>query len=295
MDDRVRGRRFRRVGLASAVGARAAVAALIMARVSLVGLVRPRFSWCRIRLPCCPRRRSPLSVTIPWLSATAVTPITGLVILRRMFRRIDWSPTGAGVTAVAASFAAHGGSVTRQLAYRADLFILGWFMSAAAVGLYTLSTAIVEVVWVVPEVLALSVFADEGVRAARCWKEVAGRRVRQAVTCSAMAVVAMLAGGAILLLHIPPDYRKSFVLLVLLLPGVLAGAAARVVLAAPTARNERSLLRRAAVSNLAIACLYLPAIALEGVTGAVIASTFVYLLQLLVAQQAIEASDSCMT
>jgi hypothetical protein len=37
-------------------------------------------------------------------------------------------------------------------------------MSAATMGLYTLSTAIVEVVWVVSEVLALSVFADERFR-----------------------------------------------------------------------------------------------------------------------------------
>jgi hypothetical protein len=229
-------------------------------------------------------RRSPLSVTIPWLSATGTVSIMGLAVLGRMLGRVDWSLNGAGVTAIAASFAAHSGSVTQQLAYRADLFILGWYVSAAAIGLYTLSTAIAEVVWVVPEVLALSVFADERVRGAQGWKEIAGRRVRHAVIGSAVAAVAVLAGGAILLLHILPDYRRSFPLLVLLLPGVLAGAAARVVLAALTARDERPLLRRAAVANLAIACLYLPAIELGGVTGAAIASTFIYLLQLLVAR-----------
>ena len=230
-------------------------------------------------------RRSPLSVTIPWLAATAITSLMGVVSLRRVLRRVRWLPTGAGVTAVAASIAAHSGSVTQQLAYKADLFILGWFVSAAAVGLYTLATSIAEVVWVVPEVLALSVFADETVRGAVGWEEMTRRRVRQALMCSAVAVVAVLAGGAIVLFYIVPGYRGSFVLLALLLPGVLAGAAARVVLAALTARDERSLLRRAAVANLAIAGLYLPAITLAGVTGAAIASTLIYLLQLVVAHR----------
>jgi hypothetical protein len=240
-------------------------------------------------------RRSPLSVTIPWLTASAAVMVVGSVTLRRLVRRVDWPSQGGNVTAVAASLAAHSGSVTQQLAYRIDLFLLGWFVSAAAIGLYTLSTAIAEVVWVVPEVLALYVFADPRVRAALGWREIVSRRVRQAVYCSAVAVVVVFGGGAILLLYILPEYRGSLVFLALLLPGVLAGAAARVILAVLTARDERHLLRLAAVGNLAIACLYLPAIALGGVTGAAVASTFVYCLQLLIAQRLWKRARACTT
>jgi hypothetical protein len=185
--------------------------------------------------------------------------------------------------------------VTQQIAYKGDLFLLGWLAPAAAIGLYTLSTSIAEVVWVVPEVLALSVFADEQVRSASDWRAVVGRRVRQAVACSALAMGAVFAAGAVLLLYILPAYRDSLALLAILMPGVVAGAAARVILAALTARDARPLLRRAAAANLTISCLYLPAVALWGVRGAATASTSIYLLQLLVARRLWARAVACTT
>lgn len=240
-------------------------------------------------------RRSPSSVTIPWLAATAVTVVAGAARLRGLLGPGTWSQEGARITAVGASLAAHSGSVTQQLAYRGDLFLLGWLAPAAAIGLYTLSTSIAEVVWVVPEVLALSVFADEQVRSASDWRTVVTRRVRQAVACSMVVAGGVLAGGAVLLLYVLPDYRGSLALLAIILPGVVAGAAARVVLAAITARDERHLLRLAAAANLTISCLYLPAVALWGVTGAAVASTVIYTLQLLVARRLWTRAVTCTT
>jgi hypothetical protein len=240
-------------------------------------------------------RRSPFSVTIPWLLAMMVTVVAGAIRLRGLLRSVRWSPGVARVTAVGASLAAHSGSVTQQVAYKGDLFLLGWFAPAAAIGLYTLSSSIAEVVWVVPEVLALSVFADEQVRSASDWRVVVARRVRQAVVCSAVAMVAVFAGGAVLLLWFLPDYRGSLPLLAILMPGVVAGAAARVILAALTARDARHLLRLAAAANLTISCLYLPGVALWGVRGAAVASTLIYLLQLLMARRLWTRAVTCTT
>ena len=88
--------------------------------------------------------------------------------------------------------------------------------------------------------------------------------------------MAALAGASILILWFLPNYRYALVLLVLLVPGVILSAAGRVTLSAMVARDRRRMLRRAAVAALLLSTLYVPFIAIGGVTGAALASTAIY-------------------
>jgi O-antigen/teichoic acid export membrane protein len=225
--------------------------------------------------------RDPLAVTLPWIGANAITAIASSAFTWWITRQTPWRTGGEKVTAVLASLSAHAGSAAQQLAYKADLFLLGWFATASGIGLYSLATSFAELVWVVPEVLVLSVFADPLVRHGEEWRDVAKRRIRQATVLSAGASITVAVVAAVVLLVALPDYRGSLLLLLLLLPGVVAASAARVTLSVFTARDERKALRHAALWMTCATTIYLPAIAWAGVTGAAAASSLVYLCQYL--------------
>jgi len=241
--------------------------------------------------------RSPLAITIPWLGATALALIPAAVGLARLLSNVPWRDVTVDrrVNSIMASLAAHGGSSSQQLGYRADLFLLGAFASASSIGYYSVATAMAEIVWVVPEVIALSVFADERVRAGAQWARVVDRRIRQAIQISAIVGLAVVAGAAVLLLVALPRYADSFPLLLMLLPGIVASASARVTLAALTARDERRLISLGSAATLAVACLYVPAIALGGVAGAAMGSTVIYIGGFALAHQLWKKAKTCTT
>ncbi len=222
---------------------------------------------------------SPLAVTLPWIGANAVTALAGMWSLHNATAATPWSATPPDVAPVAASLSAHAGSAAQQLAYKADLFLLGWFASARDIGLYSLATSFAELVWVVPEVLVLWVFADPVVRRGENWRAVARRRIRQSLVASAVAGVLVTAVAGVATAFVLTAYGGSMPLLLLLLPGVVAASAARVTLSVLTARDQRRALRRAAMWMTAATAIYLPAIAWGGVTGAAVASSLIYLCQ----------------
>jgi O-antigen/teichoic acid export membrane protein len=225
--------------------------------------------------------RTAAAVTLPWLASLVVALVLAAVLCRRTVRRLPPVDPPRRVEALRASLAAHGGSVSQQLAYRADLFLLGVWSTAAAVGVYTLSVSLAEMVWIVPEVIALSVFADDAVRSGGDWRATVQRRIRSVLLVTAGTAVLLVAAAAVLLLLLIPEYRAGFPLLLVLVPGMVLAAAGRVVVSALTARDQRALLRRAAVGTLALSLLYVPAIAMFDVLGAAVASPLVYVGQYL--------------
>jgi O-antigen/teichoic acid export membrane protein len=227
--------------------------------------------------------RTSAGVTTPWLLSVLIAAVVSLVLFLKVLRRRGKQPavpTG-NLQAVRSSLAAHGGSISQQIAYRADLFLLGVYSTSALVGIYTLSVSLGQLVWVVPEIIALSVFADEDIRKNPRWHEHLERRLRATFVATTVVGLLLVAVASVLLLVLLPAYRASYPLLLILLPGTVAAAGARVILSALTARDERALLLRAGAGTLLLSVLYLPAIALFDVFGAAIASLFVYVGQYL--------------
>lgn len=229
--------------------------------------------------------RDARAVTLPWLAALLVTVVVSLWLFAAAVRRagcpvrdLQQLPT---LQSVRSSLAAHGASLSQQIAYRSDLFLLGIFSTAALVGIYTLSTSLAEVVWIVPEIVALSVFADDEVRHGERWRANVARRLRSVLLVTAALAGLLVAGAALLLLVLLPAYSASFPLLLVLLPGMVLASGARVIMAALTARDERVLLMRAAVGTLALSVLYVPAIAMYDVFGAAALAPIVYIGQLI--------------
>jgi O-antigen/teichoic acid export membrane protein len=232
--------------------------------------------------------RTSSAVTTPWLVSGLFAVLLSLVLFTRALHRagrLRPAASSARLQSVRSSLVAHGGSVSQQIAYRADLFLLGIYSTGALVGIYTLSVSLGQLVWIIPEIIALSVFADADVRKNSQWRQHLERRLRATFIATSAVALLLAATAAVLLLVLLPAYRDSYVLLLILLPGTVVAAGARVILAAFTARDERALLVRAGAGTLLLSTLYLPAIALFDVLGAAVVTPVVYVGQYVLLRQ----------
>lgn len=225
--------------------------------------------------------RNATAVVAPWLFSVIVAVALATILLGRTLHRTVPMRTGShpNVEAVRSSLVAHAGSVSQQLAYRADLFLLGIFATAATVGVYTLSVSLAELVWVIPEIIALSVFADDDVRSGKEWRAALERRIRSVFVVTAGAAALTLAGAALLLLVFVPDYRTGLIYLAILLPGMVLTAGGRVILSALTARDQRRQLTIASVVTVVASLAYIPGIMYFDALGAAVVSTGIYVIQ----------------
>jgi len=222
------------------------------------------------------------AVTLPWLVSLLLSLIVALCLFQGTLRSVQLPVRNSllsPVQSVRASLAAHIGSVSQQIAYRSDLFLLGIFSTAAPIGVYTLAVSLGELVWVVAEIMALSVFADDEIRIGVHWRERVQRRLQAVFLITAGVAGLMFAGAAVLLLKVLPAYATSFPLLLILLPGMVLASGSRVILAAFTARDERTMLLLAAAGTLVLTAIYVPVIAAWGIFGAAAASVVVYVGQ----------------
>jgi O-antigen/teichoic acid export membrane protein len=235
--------------------------------------------------------RTSSAVTTPWLVSALFAGLLSLVLFTRaLYRagrlcRLCPAASSTRVQSVRSSLVAHGASVSQQIAYRADLFLLGVFSTGALVGIYTLSVSLGQLVWVIPEIIALSVFADTELRKSSQWRHHLERRLRATFIATSGVALLLAATAAVLLLVLLPAYRTSYVLLLILLPGTVVASGARVILAALTARDERALLARAGAGTLLLSMLYLPAIVLFDVLGAAVVTPVVYVGQYVLLRQ----------
>ena len=93
--------------------------------------------------------RTASAVTTPWLVSVLVAVLMSLVLFTRaLYRagRLRPAASSARLQSVRSSLVAHGGSVSQQIAYRADLFLLGIYSTGALVGIYTLSVSLGQLV-----------------------------------------------------------------------------------------------------------------------------------------------------
>lgn len=226
--------------------------------------------------------RDASAVTVSWLIATAVALVVASSVLTHscISNRKPASnfPRTSGPS-VRISISAHFSSFGQQLTYRLDLLLLGIFSTAATVGVYSLAVSLAQIVWIVPEIIALSVFADIEIRRGQ-WHASLVRRLRALLLVSFVTAIAIVAASTVLLLIMLPDYGESLGMLLLLMPGVVLASGARVILSALIARGLRSVLLQASIGNIALSMMYLPAIVLFDAWGAAICSVIVYIGQM---------------
>jgi O-antigen/teichoic acid export membrane protein len=170
------------------------------------------------------------------------------------------------------------GFVVWFLLLRLDVFLVGAYLGAREVGIYSLAVLFAELVWLVTNPLVQAALPFQAEVSIRESAPLAFKVVRFNI---ALAVLFAGAFAAVSWFVIPrlygSEFGESYETLVLLLPGVVAMAAAR-PLSLLLTRQERPLVYSAVacaglVANVALNVLLLPSL---GVVGASVASSVAY-------------------
>ena len=180
------------------------------------------------------------------------------------------------------SLEAHVAVLSQQASYRTDAVLLGFLAPAAALGQYSVATALAEILWVVAEAISLAVFASAARDAAEGNEPAIAATLQRAVRLQGMvAVVGCLtvAPAAAIVLHfLLPAYQPALVLVLILLPGVAIGGIARIVASAAIAAQRAGIVRGFAIVSASLVMLYPPFIVVGSAMGAAIASSIIYTL-----------------
>lgn len=216
-----------------------------------------------------------------WL-AEAALGAWSLWLLRGALSPRDFVPSySAEVASDLFSFGlkSYAASLAQQLNYRLDVFIVNYFLSPAAVGIYSVSTALSEALLMLPGAVCFALFPRISAVGKERGAAIAASLVRRALW------LVLAAGGALCLLSrwlVPAAYGGPFAPAVaaifLLAPGVAALSCAWVLGAYFEGSGRPQLVASAAGLGLAATvALDLLLIPVYGINGAAAASSVSYL------------------
>jgi O-antigen/teichoic acid export membrane protein len=167
---------------------------------------------------------------------------------------------------------------------RFDIFLMGALSDASQVGLYVIAVAMAETIWHIPMSIHLNLFPRVSAEGGDAGAERLPRAFRMTVMlCTLLALLLVLAGRLAIGLLFGEQFLPSFIPLVILLPGVLAMAAANVFESYFAGVNKRQFQSYSAgcAFGLGVA-MGLWLIPRYGAAGAAAASTVSYTLQMII-------------
>ena len=226
--------------------------------------------------PPAPIRGSPGPVLGAWAVSQVGTCIAAGAILRRnLGARSDRVLSAAKV-----SIAAHVGSMGQQLLLRADIPVLGLFVSPEALAPYSLAAPVANIVFALAETASLSLFGKRDASGGRT--EHTDRRRRLVRTYLAMATSVGIAATLVVAIVVPrvmPEYSDMVLFTALLMPGAVVQGYARIGVTSLAVKSAKRKSVSVGISSAALSLLYVPAIYYAGVVGAAIASSILYFAQ----------------
>ena len=183
--------------------------------------------------------------------------------------------------AVSYGIKAHLGNILGFLNYRVDMFFVNSFLNPAAVGVYSIGVGLAEKLWMVSHaastVLFPSVAGETDEQRRKEFTPLVARTVLWGTALGAL-VIFFLSRWIVLLLY-SKDFLPSVRSIQILLPGIVALSAGR-VLSNDVAGRGRVMLNNyaglvAVATNILLNILWIPK---YGIAGAALASTISYIL-----------------
>jgi len=108
------------------------------------------------------------------------------------------------------------------LNYRLNMYFLNFFIGAAAVGLYSISVGLAEMIWIVPSTIAFVLFPTASSMRPHEAAELTATSCRHAFLISAiLSICALTLGGFAINLLYGSSFSDSYLPLVAMLPGIL--------------------------------------------------------------------------
>ena len=173
---------------------------------------------------------------------------------------------------------AGGGNVVQFFNYRLDQFLLNLLAATAAVGTYSVSVALAELVWLLPNAVSMVLFARAANESSEVMDRLTPRVARWTLGLSVAACTVLALGGPLVIrLLYSSSFSGAYTPLLLLLPGTILFAVATVVSHDIAGRGHPGYNTLVAVVSLAFTvALDLILIPHWHVPGAAIASSISY-------------------
>jgi O-antigen/teichoic acid export membrane protein len=221
-------------------------------------------------------------VVLCWYLALIASTAYGMLAKRRPASAyLDRSNTRMRTSRiVATSLAGHVGLVGQQLLFRGDVVVLGFFVSSASVGIYSIATPIAGLIWVFSEALSLLAFDSDGNNTSAELQAARRRKlVKMNFLFGAIGAIFIALASILFVPWLLPRYVTAVPLILILLPGVVVQGYARIGLSSLLTTGSRRAPITIGVGSAALSALYVPFVIAFGVVGAAIASSLIYILQ----------------
>jgi O-antigen/teichoic acid export membrane protein len=125
---------------------------------------------------------------------------------------------------------AQGGNMVQFFNYRLDQFLLNVLASTAAVGTYSVSVALAELVWLLPNAISNVLFARAANESSAVMDDLTPRVARWTLALSLIPCAALaLGGGVVIELVFSSAFRGAYTPLLWLLPGTALFGVANVI------------------------------------------------------------------
>ena len=216
---------------------------------------------------------------IAWGIACLIT-FLGAIFAVLKEKGIDLSRVNTGALKGLLSFGAKSwiGNLLKSFTYRIDIFIVAYFLPAAAVGYYAVAVTVAEVIWQIPDAVQTVLFpriASFDKSDARKFTPIV---CRQTVALTGVACCLLLATANVLVPFVfGQAYSPSILPLLILMPGVFMFAIWKVLHADLVAQGfPLKYSATAAVAMATMVALDLILIPRWGINGAALASTIAY-------------------
>ena len=176
------------------------------------------------------------------------------------------------------SLICHAANVSHWLHLRANVFLINFLLGPTAVGLYTVSQALCESLWILPRVTASALMPAVAAQEKDPGLSQTLRACRTTVFLTAIAGLGLcLVASPLIQLVFGPEFAGSVVPLWFLLPGVCLGACTGILSSFLTGRGRPELPFYNSFTSLVLnLVLNLVLIPRYGISGAAMASTVSY-------------------
>jgi O-antigen/teichoic acid export membrane protein len=216
---------------------------------------------------------------ISWLSANGIALMLALWLLRRDSYLRTSQSTGLVPAALSYGGKSYAGNLLTFFNYRLDSFLVNFFRGTAAVGQYTTSVTMAELLWYLPNAVSGALFP----KVSSVDEDIANRLTPQACRQTLLVVVIAailfgLVGGWLLVGFYGEAYRPAIAPFLWLLPGMTGVTVAKIISADLSGRGKPQYAAYTAgvtvVLTVILDLLLIPRIS---ISGAGIASSLSYL------------------
>ena len=216
---------------------------------------------------------------ISWLSANGIGLILALWLLRGDFRLKTHQSRGLIPAALGYGGKSYAGNLLTFFNYRLDSFLVNFFRGAAAVGLYTTSVTMAELLWYLPNAVSGALFPKVSSSDESTANRLTPQACRQTLVVVCLgAIVFSLVGGWLLVEFYGDAFRPAVAPFLWLLPGMIGVTVAKIISADLSGRGKPQYSAYTAGITVCLTLILdLPLIPVLSIAGAGIASSIAYI------------------